>query len=218
MPVSSVTSATNARARDDADADARAMDDARDGRATMGEIATAFALMGWTAFGGPAAHVGLFDKTFVSRDDDDEDEDEDDGEVRRPPPAKGVDDARACSAAFSARAVHARTDVAQMSFAIGTTQRGVIRGVDERGVVSVSAVDVLTLAGRAAWRLVNPSKARASVHRGSERGGGGVGRERGGWIGEKSGWEDAGDEDVVRGETAVPGVLSSNRARGCFLV
>ena len=71
VPSSSVTSTTNANEHDD---DARATDDARDGRATMGEIATAFALMGWTAFGGPAAHVGLFNKTFVSRDDDDEDD------------------------------------------------------------------------------------------------------------------------------------------------
>mmetsp|Transcript_42378 Transcript_42378/g.95628 ORF Transcript_42378/g.95628 Transcript_42378/m.95628 type:complete len:492 (-) Transcript_42378:5-1480(-) len=31
------------------------------------DIAKNFVLMGWTAFGGPAAHVGLFQKTFVER-------------------------------------------------------------------------------------------------------------------------------------------------------
>ena len=123
VPVSSVTSATNARARDDADADADAMDDARDGRATMGEIATAFALMGWTAFGGPAAHVGLFNKTFVSRDDDDEDEDA----ARSGTPRQRAWMTRGVFSELLAlgQCMPGPTST-QMSFAIGTTQRGAV--------------------------------------------------------------------------------------------
>ena len=34
-------------------------------RASYGDIFRAFILMGWTAFGGPAAHIGIFQKVFV---------------------------------------------------------------------------------------------------------------------------------------------------------
>jgi chromate transporter len=159
VPVSSVTSATNARARDDADADADAMDDARDGRATMGEIATAFALMGWTAFGGPAAHVGLFDKTFVSRDEDDEDEDEDEGgggtPRRRAWMTRGV-----FSELLALGQCMPGPTSTQMSFAIGTTQRGVMGGLTSGGLFQYPGLILMTLAGTgAAEALVNPSKA-----------------------------------------------------------
>ena len=33
---------------------------------TYGDIFRAFILMGWTAFGGPAAHIGIFQKVFVN--------------------------------------------------------------------------------------------------------------------------------------------------------
>lgn len=34
-------------------------------RATYKDIFFSFVLMGWTAFGGPAAHIGIFQKAFV---------------------------------------------------------------------------------------------------------------------------------------------------------
>ena len=36
-----------------------------DKHATLADIFRAFVLMGWTAFGGPAAHIGIFQKVFV---------------------------------------------------------------------------------------------------------------------------------------------------------
>ena len=47
------------------------MDESTDGReqkttqATFRDIFFSFVLMGWTAFGGPAAHIGIFQKAFV---------------------------------------------------------------------------------------------------------------------------------------------------------
>ena len=124
--------------------------------------------MGWTAFGGPAAHVGLFNKTFVSRDDDDDDA----GAPGRR--GEGVDDAGRVQRTLSARAVHARTASTQMSFAIGRRSEG-CSGVDERGVVSVSGVDYDDLGGDGRGGGVGESvESVASVHRGSERGGVGL--------------------------------------------
>ena len=45
------------------------------------DIAKHFVLMGWTAFGGPAAHVGLFQKTFVERREGDGEDGEFEGDA-----------------------------------------------------------------------------------------------------------------------------------------
>ena len=34
---------------------------------SYGDIFKQFAVLGWTAFGGPAAHLGMFEKTFVEK-------------------------------------------------------------------------------------------------------------------------------------------------------
>ena len=39
----------------------------REGAVGYGDIFRHFALLGWTAFGGPAAHLGMFEKLFVER-------------------------------------------------------------------------------------------------------------------------------------------------------
>ena len=41
--------------------------DAAGGSASWAELFRSFTLMGWTAFGGPAAHLGLFEKEFCER-------------------------------------------------------------------------------------------------------------------------------------------------------
>jgi chromate transporter len=43
------------------------MDEPRDGRGRLREVALAFLKLGFTAFGGPAAHIGMFHDEFVKR-------------------------------------------------------------------------------------------------------------------------------------------------------
>ena len=116
-------------------------DDDDDGRATMRDIVASFGLMGWTAFGGPAAHVGLFNKTFVR-------------DARKPWMTQGV-----FSELLALGQCMPGPTSTQMSFAMGTTQRGVVGGLTSGALFQYPGLILMTLAGAgAAEALVNPSK------------------------------------------------------------
>jgi len=112
-----------------------------DGRATMRDIVASFGLMGWTAFGGPAAHVGLFNKTFVR-------------DAEKPWMTQGV-----FSELLALGQCMPGPTSTQMSFAVGTTQRGVAGGLTSGALFQYPGLILMTLAGAgAAEALVNPSK------------------------------------------------------------
>jgi chromate transporter len=114
----------------------------RDDRATYGEIASAFGLMGWTAFGGPAAHIGLFNKTFVGE-----------RATRRPWMTQGV-----FSELLALGQCMPGPTSTQMSFAMGTTQRGALGGLLSGALFQYPGLVLMTLGGAgAAEVLVNPS-------------------------------------------------------------
>mmetsp|Transcript_95603 Transcript_95603/g.247201 ORF Transcript_95603/g.247201 Transcript_95603/m.247201 type:complete len:476 (-) Transcript_95603:190-1617(-) len=75
----------------------------------FGDIAKNFVLMGWTAFGGPAAHVGLFQKLFVEQ--------------------MGWMSAAVFTELFAVCQCMPGPSSTQMSFAIGTTKKGVLGGL-----------------------------------------------------------------------------------------
>jgi chromate transporter len=111
-------------------------------RATYGEIASAFGLMGWTAFGGPAAHVGLFNKTFVGE-----------RAARKQWMTQGV-----FSELLALGQCMPGPTSTQMSFAMGTTQRGALGGLLSGALFQYPGLVLMTLGGAgAAEVLVNPS-------------------------------------------------------------
>mmetsp|Transcript_49324 Transcript_49324/g.142945 ORF Transcript_49324/g.142945 Transcript_49324/m.142945 type:complete len:502 (+) Transcript_49324:128-1633(+) len=75
----------------------------------FGDIARNFVLMGWTAFGGPAAHVGLFQKTFVEQ--------------------KKWMSIDVFTELFAVCQCMPGPSSTQMSFALGTTKKGVLGGL-----------------------------------------------------------------------------------------
>ena len=108
-------------------------------RRTYGDIAASFSLMGWTAFGGPAAHVGLFNKTFVR-------------DASRPWMSQGV-----FSELLALGQCMPGPTSTQMSFAMGITQRGALGGVLSGGLFQYPGLILMTLGGAgAAEVLVNP--------------------------------------------------------------
>ena len=108
-------------------------------RRTYGDIAASFSLMGWTAFGGPAAHVGLFNKTFVR-------------DAARPWMSQGV-----FSELLALGQCMPGPTSTQMSFAMGITQRGALGGVLSGGLFQYPGLILMTLGGAgAAEVLVNP--------------------------------------------------------------
>ena len=114
--------------------------DHRRRRRTYRDIATSFSLMGWTAFGGPAAHVGLFNKTFV---------------VDASPPwmSQGV----FAELLALGQCMPGPTST-QMSFAMGITQRGAAGGLLSGTLFQYPGLILMTLGGAgAAEVLVNPS-------------------------------------------------------------
>ena len=110
-------------------------------RRTYGDIAASFSLMGWTAFGGPAAHVGLFNKTFVR-------------DAARPWMSQGV-----FSELLALGQCMPGPTSTQMSFAMGITQRGALGGVLSGGLFQYPGLILMTLGGAgAAEVLVNPGR------------------------------------------------------------
>ena len=110
-------------------------------RRTYGDIAASFSLMGWTAFGGPAAHVGLFNKTFVR-------------DASRPWMSQGV-----FSELLALGQCMPGPTSTQMSFAMGITQRGALGGVLSGGLFQYPGLILMTLGGAgAAEVLVNPGR------------------------------------------------------------
>ena len=133
------------------DAKTRDLNDGDDGddlsssrahRATHMEIAKAFGALGWTAFGGPAAHVALFNKTFVTNRE-------------RPWMSQSV-----FSELLALGQCLPGPTSTQMSFAIGTTQRGVSGGLLSGTLFQYPGLLLMALAGAgAAEVLVHPSEA-----------------------------------------------------------
>ena len=128
--------------RDDDDDDVEGANArAHDQRRTYGDIAASFSLMGWTAFGGPAAHVGLFNKTFVR-------------DASRPWMSQGV-----FSELLALGQCMPGPTSTQMSFAMGITQRGALGGVLSGGLFQYPGLILMTLGGAgAAEVLVNPGR------------------------------------------------------------
>merc|ERR1712216_883062 len=108
------------------------------GRASYGDIFRAFILMGWTAFGGPAAHIGIFQKVFV------------DGK-------KWISSTIFAELLSLGQCMPGPTST-QVSFALGVTQRGVLGGLLSGGLFQYPGLILMTLAGAgAAEALTNPS-------------------------------------------------------------
>ncbi len=112
------------------------------GKSTYREIVNSFALIGWTSFGGPTAHVGLFNKMFV----------------------KDTPDPWMTQATFTELLALAQClpggMSTQMSFAIGTTRKGVLGGVLSGTLFQFPGLLLMSLAGAgAAEVLVNPKPA-----------------------------------------------------------
>ena len=107
-------------------------------RASYGDIFRAFILMGWTAFGGPAAHIGIFQKVFV------------DGK-------KWISSTIFAELLSLGQCMPGPTST-QVSFALGVTQRGVLGGLLSGGLFQYPGLILMTLAGAgAAEALTNPS-------------------------------------------------------------
>jgi chromate transporter len=106
--------------------------------ATYADIFKAFVLMGWTAFGGPAAHIGIFQKVFV------------DGK-------KWISQTIFAELLSLGQCMPGPTST-QVSFALGVTQRGVLGGLLSGGLFQYPGLFLMTLAGAgAAEALTNPS-------------------------------------------------------------
>ena len=80
-------------------------------KSTYREIVASFALIGWTSFGGPAAHVGLFNKMFV-----------------KDTPNPWMTQATFAELLALAQCLPGGMST-QMSFAIGPTRKGALGGV-----------------------------------------------------------------------------------------
>jgi len=110
--------------------------------ASLKKIATSFGLMGWTAFGGPAAHIGYFNKTFVLDTD-------------TPWMSPGV-----FSELLALGQCLPGPTSTQMSFAMGITQRGTLGGLLSGFLFQYPGLVLMTLGGAgAAEVLVTPSSA-----------------------------------------------------------
>ena len=110
-----------------------------DKHATFADIFRAFVLMGWTAFGGPAAHIGIFQKVFV------------DGK-------KWISSTIFAELLSLGQCMPGPTST-QVSFALGVTQRGVLGGLLSGGLFQYPGLILMTLAGAgAAEALTDPSK------------------------------------------------------------
>lgn len=106
--------------------------------ASYGDIFRAFVLMGWTAFGGPAAHIGIFQKVFV------------DGK-------RWISSTIFAELLSLGQCLPGPTST-QVSFALGVTQRGVSGGLLSGGLFQYPGLILMTLAGAgAAEALTNPS-------------------------------------------------------------
>jgi chromate transporter len=109
-----------------------------DSAASYGDIFRAFVLMGWTAFGGPAAHIGIFQKVFV------------DGK-------RWISSTIFAELLSLGQCLPGPTST-QVSFALGVTQRGVSGGLLSGGLFQYPGLILMTLAGAgAAEALTNPS-------------------------------------------------------------
>ena len=99
-----------------------------DKHATFADIFRAFVLMGWTAFGGPAAHIGIFQKVFV------------DGK-------KWISSTIFAELLSLGQCMPGPTST-QVSFALGVTQRGVLGGLLSGGLFQYPGLILMALVGR----------------------------------------------------------------------
>lgn len=126
----------------------------RSRRRTAADVARAFAPLGWVAFGGPAAHVAVFSKIFVT----------------------DTSDPWLTSSAFAellalGQCLPGPTST-QMSFALGITARGALGGLVSGGLFQFPGLALLALAGAgAAEALVSPSAALRAFTAGASAGG-----------------------------------------------
>lgn len=100
------------------------------------DIAKHFVLMGWTAFGGPAAHVGLFQKTFVER--------------------LGWMSADVFTELFAVCQCMPGPSSTQMSFALGTTKQGVAGGLLSGILFQYPGAIMMTIFGLTAHNWATP--------------------------------------------------------------
>jgi len=106
--------------------------------ASFRDIFTSFVLMGWTAFGGPAAHIGIFQKSFVE--------------------AKGWMSMTVFNELLSLGQCLPGPTSTQVSFAIGVTQKGIPGGLLSGMLFQYPGLMMMSLAGAgAAEILVNPA-------------------------------------------------------------
>jgi len=111
-------------------------------KSTYREIVASFALIGWTSFGGPAAHVGLFNKMFV-----------------KDTPNPWMTQATFAELLALAQCLPGGMST-QMSFAIGITRKGALGGVLSGTLFQFPGLLFMSLAGAgAAEVLVNPKPA-----------------------------------------------------------
>ncbi|CAK9063027.1 unnamed protein product [Durusdinium trenchii] len=100
------------------------------------DIAKHFVLMGWTAFGGPAAHVGLFQKTFVER--------------------LGWMSADVFTELFAVCQCMPGPSSTQMSFALGTTKQGILGGLLSGILFQYPGAIMMTILGMTAHNWATP--------------------------------------------------------------
>ena len=124
-------------------------------RGALREIACAFAPLGWTAFGGPAAHVGLFRETFVG--------------------GRGWLTHGAFAELLALGQCLPGPTSTQMSFAIGIARGGVAGGVLSGALFQHPGLLMMALAGAgAAEALVNPSRVLRALAAGLSAAGAGL--------------------------------------------
>ena len=106
-------------------------------KASYKDIFWSFVLMGWTAFGGPAAHIGLFEKVFVE--------------------AKRWMSPTVFNELLSLGQCMPGPTSTQVSFAIGVVQKGIPGGLMSGMLFQYPGLLMMSLAGAgAAEILVNP--------------------------------------------------------------
>ena len=121
------------------------------------EIASSFALLGWTAFGGPAAHVALFNETFVKRS-----------------PRPWMTSGTFAELLALGQCLPGPTST-QMSFAIGIARGGAAGGALSGTLFQYPGLLLMSLAGAgAAETLVNPGQTLRALAAGLSAAGAGL--------------------------------------------
>jgi len=100
------------------------------------DIAKHFVLMGWTAFGGPAAHVGLFQKVFVEQ--------------------LGWMSPEIFTELFAVCQCLPGPSSTQLSFALGTTKKGLLGGLLSGMLFQYPGAIIMTVFGLTAHHWASP--------------------------------------------------------------